>query len=100
LVSSGAVIHTLRIPDDVAQLIRSLHPTIKRKVRAALQAIVEAPACGKPLREELAGLRSYRIGRFRIVYRLVENRLIEIVTVGPRRCVYEETYRKVRRENR
>jgi mRNA interferase RelE/StbE len=93
------VSHQLRIPNEVAELIRSLHPAIKRKVRAALQAIVEAPACGKPLKEELAGLRSYRIGRFRIVYRIAENRSIEIVAIGPRSCIYEETYRKVRGEN-
>ncbi len=91
--------HQLRIPDEVARLIRGLHPTIKKKVRAALQAIIETPSCGKPLKEELAGLRSYRMGRFRIVYRLAEDRSIEIVAVGPRHCIYEETYRKVRGES-
>lgn len=30
--------HRLRIPDDVVLLVRGLHPTIKKKVRAALQA--------------------------------------------------------------
>ncbi len=98
-MGSGAVIYKLRIPDDVARLIRGLHPTIKKKVRTALQAIVEAPTGGKPLKEELAGLRSFRIGRFRIVYRLAEDRMIEVVTIGPRRYVYEETYRRVRRTN-
>jgi mRNA interferase RelE/StbE len=91
-------LHRLRVTDDVAQLIRSLHPTIKKKVRSALQAIVENPTCGKALKEELADLRSYRIGRFRVVYRLAEDRSIEVVTIGPRRSVYEETYRQVRRE--
>lgn len=91
--------HPLRIPCAVAQLIRSLHPTLKRKVRAALQAIVETPTCGKPLQEELAGLRTYRMGRYRIVYRIAEDHSIEIVAVGPRRYIYEETYRKVRGEN-
>lgn len=92
--------HQLRIPDEIAKLIRSLHPMIKKKVRAALQAIVEAPDSGKSLKEELAGLRSYRIGRFRIVYRIAENRSVEVVAIGPRRHIYEETYRKVQGENR
>ncbi len=96
---SDRVIHKLRIPDDVADLIRKLHPSIKSKVRAALQAIVESPTCGKSLKEELAGLRSFRLGRFRIVYRLAENRMIEVVTIGPRRYIYQETYRKLQREN-
>ena len=98
-MGSGAVMHKLRIPDDLVRLIRNLHPTLKRKVRAGLQAIVELPTCGKPLKEELSGLRSYRLGRFRIVYRLGEGRTIEIVSIGPRRYIYEQTYRKVRREN-
>lgn len=92
--------HQLRIPDEGAQLVRSLHPAIKRKVRTALQAITEAPACGKSLKEELAGLRSYRFGRFRIVYRVVEDRVIEVVAIGPRAHIYEQTYRKLRGEGR
>lgn len=92
--------HSLRIPYEVTQLIRRLHPSVKQKVRAALQAIIEAPTCSKPLQEELAGLRSYRLGRYRIVYRLADDRAVEIVAIGPRRCIYEETYRKVRNDPR
>jgi len=91
------VIHTLRVPDGVASLSRGLHPAIKSKVRAALQEIVPNPTCGKSLKEELAGLRSFRLGRLRIVYRLADDRVVEIVTLGPRRTVYEDTYRLVRR---
>lgn len=29
----------------------------------------------------------------------VEDRAIEVVAIGPRRYVYEETYRRVQREN-
>jgi mRNA interferase RelE/StbE len=96
-MSSLEAIHTLRVPDDVARLIRGLHPGIKRKVRAALEEIVAGPRCGKPLKEELAGLRSFRLGRLRIVYGLGDDRTIEIITLGPRRSVYEETHRLVNR---
>ena len=88
----------LKVPDDVAALIRGLHPDLKRKVRSALAYIVDDPALGKVLREELAGLCSYRVGRFRIVYR-VAGTAIEIVAVGPRRTVYEETWRRVRKSS-
>ena len=57
------MIHKLRIPDDVAHLIRNLHPRLKSKVRAGLQAIVEVPTCGKPLKEELSGLRTLSASR-------------------------------------
>jgi mRNA interferase RelE/StbE len=91
-------VRRLRIPDDVAALIRGLHPSIKRKVRAALAAIIDAPENGKALKDELAGLRSYRLGNLRIVYRLAKGRAIEVVAVGPRRHIYEDTYRRVRRD--
>jgi len=34
----------LKIPDDIAALIRGLHPDLKQKVRAALGEILADPA--------------------------------------------------------
>ena len=83
----------LRIPHEVAALVRGLHPVLKRKVRAALEALIRDPYGGKALRNELQGLRSYRVGRFRIVYRLRKD--IEVVAFGPRASIYVETYRQL-----
>jgi mRNA interferase RelE/StbE len=83
----------LRVPDTVAKLIRNLHPHLKKKVRASLQAIVSDPYSGKLLRDELAGLRSLRVSRFRIIYRISDKNLIEVVAIGPRENIYEETFR-------
>jgi len=83
----------LRIPDEVASLLRGLHPGIKRKVRAALGDILDNPESGKALREELEGLCSYRVGRWRIIYRSSSRNIVEIVAVGARRVIYEETLR-------
>lgn len=88
----------IRVPDDIAGLIRGLHPHLKRKIKASLEAIVDEPHCGKPLKEELAGLRSLAVSRFRIVYRISEKGQIEVVAVGPRVRIYEETYRIMARE--
>ena len=90
-------LHQLRVPAGVAELIRGLHPIIKQKIRVALDQIVAEPHSGKALRDELNGLRSFRVGRFRIVYRLAANKLIELVAVGPRETIYEETYRLIKR---
>jgi mRNA interferase RelE/StbE len=60
----------LKVPDTVAALIRRLHPHLKKKVKTSLQTIVSDPYSGKPLRDEHAGLRSFRVGRFRIIYRI------------------------------
>jgi mRNA interferase RelE/StbE len=87
----------LRVPDRVADVIRHLHPAIKRKLRAALEKITADPLAGKALKQELAGLRSFRVGKFRIVYRLAAAGFVELVAFGPRERIYEETYRLLRR---
>ena len=85
--------YKLKASDDTAAFTRDLHPQIKQKIRAALKIILENPDAGKALRDELAGLKSFRVGKFRIVYRMVQRNIIEIVTIGPRKTIYEETYR-------
>jgi len=87
--------HRLRIPNDVARLIRGMHPELKRKIRGALEIIVATPDSGKALKDELSGLRSFRVGKFRVVYKL-SRRMIEIVAAGPRSKIYEETLRLIR----
>jgi len=90
--------YRLRVPDEVATFLRGLHPRIKAKIKEGLRVISEDPNAGKALREELSGLRSFRVGRFRIVYRQGRGRVLEVIAVGPRQRIYEETFRLVRRE--
>jgi mRNA interferase RelE/StbE len=90
-------LYRLRVPDSVAEMLRNMHPESKRKIRASLQIILGNPNEGKGLRDELAGLRSMRVSRFRIVYRVRRN-IIEILAVGPRTRIYEETARLIKRE--
>jgi mRNA interferase RelE/StbE len=87
----------LIVPDDIAALIRTLHPHIKKKVRSSLQRILAGAHAGKALIDELEGLRSLRVGRFRIIYRVTGRNDIELVAVGPRQGIYEETYRIIKK---
>jgi mRNA interferase RelE/StbE len=72
---------------------------LKQKIRAAWRTIQDEPEVGKALEVELAGLRSFRENRFRIVYQIVNNAprgVLEIVAIGPRPPIYEETLRLIR----
>jgi len=92
--------YRLRVPESVAALVRGLHPELKARIRAALKRIIDDPYCGKALESDLEGLRSIRVLRSRIVYRLmVTAKEIEIVAIGPRKSIYRETYRIVRKVN-
>ena len=92
--------YKLRVPDHLAGFIRDLHPEIKRKIKGSLKNIATEPNSGKPLKEELEGLRSFRVRRFRIVYRIAEPGEIQIIAIGPRERIYEETYRLIRKESK
>lgn len=86
------------IPPHVAEVIRSLHPDLKRSIKAAVRAIAADPECGEPLLRELEGWWKYRVRRFRIVYAIDRKaRLIRVMAVGHRQHVYEELTAGLRR---
>jgi mRNA interferase RelE/StbE len=76
---------------SAARAIRNLDPQVKGRIRAAVEKLTEDPTRGKPLQLTLRGLRSWRTGDWRIVYR-VKGQLLEIlvVAVGHRREVYDQ----------
>ena len=69
-------------------LIRHLPPELKAKIKAALRSISEDPFCTGELRDDLAGLRSYRVARSRVIYR-IRGSTAQIVALGPRADIYE-----------
>jgi mRNA interferase RelE/StbE len=88
------------IPPHVAEVIRSLHPDLKRSIKSAVRAIAVDPECGNPLLRELDGLWKYRVRRFRIVYAIDrKTRVIRLMAIGHRRDVYEELTERLRRKN-
>ena len=98
MASKDRVRRKLRLPDEIVALIRGCHPHLKRKIRAGLRHILTEPESGKSLKDDLVGLKSYRISRFRIIYRVSSKQIIDIVAIGPRTTIYEETYRIIKRE--
>ncbi|MCX5799592.1 MAG: type II toxin-antitoxin system RelE/ParE family toxin [Proteobacteria bacterium] len=84
--------YTFMIPDDVSELIRKMHPHLKKRIKASLKIILSDPSSGKVLKDELTGLQSYRVASFRIIYRL-SGTIIELIAIGPRRQIYGETYK-------
>lgn len=70
--------------------IRHLPPNLKPVVKQAIESLKADPYAGKALKLELAGYRSLRSQRHRIIYRVREaDRAVEIHYLGLRRDVYE-----------
>ena len=75
--------------------LRALQEVLPEKIAAAalefiLGPLREAPRrVGKPLRQPLEGHYSARRGDYRVIYRIIDNRLvIEIVKIDHRRDIY------------
>ena len=87
------------IPPHVAEVIRSLHPDLKRSIMAAVRAIAANPECGEPLLRELSGLWKFRVRRFRIVYTSDrKTHKIRLMAVGHRQSVYEDLIARLRKK--
>ncbi|WP_150955595.1 type II toxin-antitoxin system RelE family toxin [Microbacterium testaceum] len=74
---------------------RALEVDLPEKVAAAAFEFIVGPLAenprrvGKPLREPLTPLYSARRGEYRVLYRIVDDRLvIEVVTITHRRDAY------------
>ena len=81
-------------------LVSHLTPARKRAIKESMRAIALNPLLGKPLQEDLLGLYSYRIGTIRIVYSIDRRaKTIHIVAIGPRKTIYEELERDLKRKS-
>lgn len=85
----------MEFDDRARRELRKLDPKVQRDILHYLRERIAGSAdprqFGKPLRRNLAGLWRYRIGDYRLICRLEEDRLIVLVIqVGHRRNIYED----------
>ena len=87
---------TVRYAASAARSIRGLDPQVRRRIRAAVETLAEEPERGKLLQLSLRGLRCWRTGDYRIVYRIIQERIeIIVIALGHRRDVYERIRRQL-----
>ena len=81
----------VRLTREAAKIVSKLHPENKKLIRSALDEVRQNPHQGRDLQDDLSGFKSYRIKRYRIVYKLNEEQsFIDIYYLGHRRDVYEQ----------
>ncbi len=92
------LLHPLVLSEDLKRLDPSVQRYLLRTLRARLSADPEA--YGKPLGAEPSGLWKLRVGDYRVIYRVVEQRIeVLILKIGLRRDfeVYREMLGRLRR---
>jgi mRNA interferase RelE/StbE len=82
--------YTITIAPAAKKQIDKLPDHIKHKLGNTLYNIIAAnPFIGKALKAELAGLYSYRIADYRVIYSILKQKLIiQVVKVMHRREAY------------
>jgi mRNA interferase RelE/StbE len=91
----GVKAWTVEFDDRARRELRRLdaktQQIILRYLRERIAGAEDPRRFGRPLRRNLAGLWRYRVGDYRLICRLEENRLVVLVLqVGHRREVYED----------
>jgi mRNA interferase RelE/StbE len=79
-------------PDVIAEDIPLLPKAIREQVARAIEQKLESEPLlfGKPLRHNLVGLRSLRVGNYRVIYLIDPVRRAVIITaIDHRKDVYE-----------
>ena len=88
--------YVLRILPEVQAHLRTLHPEIKSKIRSALEEIVQNPDIGKALEDELTGLYTYRMSFYRIIYRILRDKIeVQVVDIDKRSVVYSKLEKSI-----
>lgn len=80
------VVYDSKIPDDV----KSLGASEKKRIETAIDnKLKHSPLrYGKPLQHSLSGLRSMRVGDYRVVFKIAEDTIL-VVLIAHRSVVYK-----------
>ena len=77
----------LQFSSSAQKSIAGLHPPLQRRIENALLEIAANPRVGKPLKGDLKGNYSHRVGDWRVVYS-IEKSFVYVKDIGHRREVY------------
>jgi mRNA-degrading endonuclease RelE of RelBE toxin-antitoxin system len=78
----------LQFSSSAQKFIVELHPPSQTRIENALLEIVANPRAGKPLKGDLKGNYSHRVGDWRIIYS-IEKTAIYVKDIRHRREVYK-----------
>jgi len=83
------MIYKIEFLPIAARQYRKLPVRVKSRIFVELETIGENPYLGKCLKGEYEDKMSYRVGDYRIVYKILKSeRVVEIHKIGHRREVY------------
>jgi mRNA interferase RelE/StbE len=80
----------MKVADQIFSYVKRLHPAQRRAVKAALRSLEAGTATDiLPLSDELEGFYRLRVGKFRVIFRYLDNQEISCEFIDARDTVYE-----------
>jgi mRNA-degrading endonuclease RelE of RelBE toxin-antitoxin system len=80
--------YRVQVREQVKAFIDSLAPASRRKIRLALRGLESEKGDCVSLREKLGGYLRLKVGRYRILFRYLQGRIVECVFAEERSLVY------------
>jgi len=90
------VTYRIEIRPGARRYLRGLPRNLQQAIGKRIDALAQEPRprWSKPLGHDLAGRWSFRVSRYRVVYRVVDDvLLVVVIEIGPRGRVYEDAGR-------
>ncbi|GBE19518.1 plasmid stabilization system protein [archaeon BMS3Abin17] len=82
--------YQINLDEDALRFLRKLDKSERVKISKKLNKLKSNPELGKPLIGNMSGIRSLRVDKYRILYRIFKGKLIIfILNIGPRKNVYD-----------
>lgn len=82
--------YELRIYKKAQIAIKKIPRLYQKAIIGALNEIQEVPLTGKPLTRELLGKFSFKVGPYRIIYKVSKlDKIIYVIAVGHRSKIYQ-----------
>lgn len=87
--------YRIKYTDEALKTIEGMDKIIKKRVKKGIEYLARDSKQGKMLTRELRGRWSYRVGDYRIIYRIYHQELIIMVlAIGHRKEIYKTARRK------
>ena len=81
--------YTLEIFPKARRNLKEISRHRQEAILVAFEELREDPLMGKPLERELTGRYTYRVGVYRIIYKIrKKDKVVEILNAGHRATVY------------
>ena len=81
--------YRIQLTPTAAEAFCCLHPEVRKQLKTGMMELANKPYSGKYLQNELYGFWTYKIKRYRIIYKIDNNnKLLKVYMIGHRRDIY------------